>query len=349
VFDKSDVAGVIRSYLSSMSSCIDNTSVVFAVYTCAQQDVALEKLSKKLHERDRLFVMCSPDYASHVAALVGPLRVVVQPRLPGKPSMEALLLPRAEFDRTLRKWSTDNYAVLANQWARDTGFLQNGQRVVSLSETNLWNLDNVFVTPKWADVHFRGGNYCACDGEAFVLSYNAASKKTAQQLRDALDLARVVPVSSPGPLHADLEVAWVSKEVMLVNGGKDSIAAKLREHFRGVRVDVLPFRGHSMRNVGSCDVGLLKTQRDMYTPFFNFAQSVVTKHAIYVPQYDGEDIMLKEALKMYETAVGDSKPVIPVRVGNLPSNGGSLHCLTTQLEGNVAYEFLSHQLLRFVS
>jgi hypothetical protein len=343
------VASDIRAYLSSMSSRVEETSVLFAVYTCMQQDVALESLSKRLHPLDRLFVMCNPGHASHVASLIGLSRVVGQWRLPGQPSMETLLLPRAEFDRAQRKWSIDNYAVLANQWARDTGFLQNGDRVVSVSEANLWNLENVFASPKWSNAHFRGGNYCAWGDEAFLLAYSAGTRKTAEQLRDALGLARIIPIESPGPLHADLEVAWVSKHVMLVNGGKGSISASLRDHFPRVRTETLPFRGHVTTSVGVRDVGLLEDQRDKFVPFFNYAQSVITRHAVYVPEYDGDDAGLKDALKVYHAAVGDSKPVITVRVGDLPANGGSLHCLTTQLHGKVAYEFLAKQLLRFVS
>ncbi len=181
------------------------------------------------------------------------------------------------------------------------------------------------------------------------MSYNTGTRKTADQLRDALGLVRIVPVESSGPLHADLEVAWVSKQVMLVNGGKDSISANLREHFPSIHFATLPFRGHMTADLGIRDVGLLEDQRDKFVPFFNYAQSVVTRHAVYVPEYNGDDSGLKDALKVYHAALGDSKRVITVRVGDLPANGGSLHCLTTQLQGKVAYEFLSNQLLRFVS
>jgi hypothetical protein len=340
------VASDLRAYLSFMSTRVDETSVLFAVYTSTKQDVVLESLSKSLHPNDRLFVMCNPGHACHVAGLIGVSRVVWQPLLPGQPSMKVLLSPQAEFDRAHRQWSLDNYAVLANQWARDTGFLQNGDRVVSVSESNLWNLENVFTSPKWASVHFRGGNYCAWGEEAFMLSRD---KQTADQLRDSLGLARIVTIESSGPNHADLEVAWVSHRVMLVNGGKDSISASLQEHFPNVHLEMLPFRGHGVTSVGAHDVGLFDGQHEKFVPFFNYAQSVVTMHAVYVPEYNGDETGLKDALKHYHAALGDSKPVITVRVGELPRDGGSLHCLTTQLQGRVAYEFLLNQLLRFVS
>lgn len=152
-----EVIADAKSYLGMCASEVDNTSLILCVYGNGSQHKAFENLKKKLHPKDRIYFMCSPSRAKDLVNLVGTDSVIFHPSLPGVP-IKALMLPKEELAEFKRKWDEKHQDALRNQWTRDTGFFQTQDHVCSLAPVNLWNLDNCFPSPIWADKHFRGGN-----------------------------------------------------------------------------------------------------------------------------------------------------------------------------------------------
>ena len=59
-----------------------------------------------------------------VRSLVGAESAIAHPDYPNTPLMQMLMLPQQEFAKAKRAWDIENAEAIANQWARDTGFLQ---------------------------------------------------------------------------------------------------------------------------------------------------------------------------------------------------------------------------------
>ena len=153
-----EVVSDARAYLDMCASDVDSTSLILCVYGNHSQREAFRNLKTHLHPKDRLYVLGSPGQMGTVRDLVGAGSAVAHHDYPAVPYMQFVMLPKQESLKAKRAWDVENHEAISNQWARDTGFLQTKSGVCSVMKGNLWNIDNCFPTPAWADSDFRGGN-----------------------------------------------------------------------------------------------------------------------------------------------------------------------------------------------
>ena len=153
-----EVVADARAYLDMCASDVESASLILCVYGNPSQQEVFRNLKKHKHPKDRLYVMCSPCNMGTVRDLVGAESAVAHLEYPGNPFMQLLTLPQHELLEAKRAWYSEHVEVIANQWTRDTGFLQTQSGVCSVVKGNLWNVNNCFPTPAWADSDFRGGN-----------------------------------------------------------------------------------------------------------------------------------------------------------------------------------------------
>jgi agmatine deiminase len=131
--------------------------------------------------------------------------------------------------------------------------------------------------------------------------------------------------------HADGLVSWLAPNVVgiarLEEPHRSGISGSLREQLPGLRLVELPNApsGELWRGWQSCS-GI-------------YANSLVTDNAHYVPQFGLEDD--ERALAIY--AEHAARPVIAVETGDEVQLGGTIRCLTLELEGAVAEQVIGRR------
>ena len=150
--------------------------------------------------------------------------------------------------------------------------------------------------------------------------------------------------------HVDMFACWVSDEVLAVHGDSPaaiSVALAPLLH-DGVRLQMLPHdppSGWKTRfppTMSGGVVGGSDVKGFRWDPAGNYAQAIVTRNGVYVPQYGGEHAGADAAaLASYVEAVaGDGRTVLGVPWCSAVEGGGGLHCMTTQLDGVAAARLL---------
>jgi hypothetical protein len=127
-----------------------------------------------------------------------------------------------EIELLKTKYRKDMVKEVFSCWARDIGFVQNGEKVCSLSG-NRWNLAKAFPTPRWVVPNFEGGNFLLSGANAIIMEPNSRAMYSdwspgafVQQLKDffGVTLVVVLPMNHFAQCHADLVCCFVAKDVL---------------------------------------------------------------------------------------------------------------------------------------
>ena len=253
-------------------------------------------------------------------------------------------------------------------WARDVGFLQGGNTVFGL-EGCRWNIAGPARAPLFPPSPvglvppFGGGELQFSPNGQLALSISKGPSEVAEReaaLRASFpSLSSVIflPHHADYIPHLDMYACFVGDKVVAVHGQAnpqfeillDALLPFVRD--KGVRLLPLPHdppsgwrsRVPTAKNVycgvlGGSDIFGLR-----WDAAGNYIQSLVTRNAVYVPQYGGVHLQAdKVAMVNYRAAVEweeGGRKVVGVPWKAL-GGGGGLHCLTTQLEGEAAGRLL---------
>lgn len=131
--------------------------------------------------------------------------------------------------------------------------------------------------------------------------------------------------------HADGMVVWLSQVVLGVarfeEPARSRVLRALEQELPGVELVELPFQPTG----------------DMWEGWESaagvYVNALLTEHALYIPQFGLEaDALAERAYRLFS-----AKDVIPVRTGREVRLGGSIHCLTWELNGRDAELVLDSQ------
>lgn len=356
-----------------------NPSLLLASLYWGEQTSVLKGLVAALQPGDDLLLACTPGDFSAAIDAVGSERTIGCHALPeesafsmnqksvflsfsggGKKAAEEMLTTHEKSRLSLRH----------TLWARDVGFLQGGDTAYSL-EGCRWNLAGPEMEPLFPLLPpdllppFGGGEVVFSPSGKRALSISLGTHKDAARavaLRASfpeLSTIAFLPRHPDYMPHVDMIACWVSEEVLAVhedNAAALNVALAPLLH-DGVRLQLLPHdpppgwqtrmppTPHSRLGViGGSDVHGFRGD-----PAGNYVQAIVTRNAVYVPQYGGVHAGADAAaLASYVEAVaGDKRTVVGVPWNTKLEGGGGLHCLTTQLEGVPAARLLGALRDRF--
>jgi agmatine/peptidylarginine deiminase len=203
-------------------------------------------------------------------------------------------------------------------------------------------LDEASIPVRKVDLVLDGGNIVYNRaGDAIiterVLQDNPGRSREGirRQLLDEAGLARVAIVPE-GPRektgHADGLASWIAPDVIglgrMGEPFQSRISESLRAQLPGVTLVPVPHTPTGVCWQGWQSCGGI------------YANSLVTRNAHYVPQFGLEAD--SEAVAIYRRHA--DRPVIPVQTGSEVELGGTIRCLTMEVEGPIAERILG---LRF--
>jgi agmatine/peptidylarginine deiminase len=213
------------------------------------------------------------------------------------------------------------------------------------------------VNPSWFPL-LDGGNF-VCDGDTWIqLKYDedetAEEQQTTKQVTEAFGLRQQIslpPFPIGGCSHSDFVCCWLGHNVLAVNdfdNPSSGSPTNLREYGDAV-MHILDERLPSARRV-VLPYHHVTSPRPWFSwfrrggPTFNttgcYSQMIITPHAAYVPSFGLPDTD-NQAVQVVQEGMPGHQSVISVPVGQkLGEYGGGLHCMTTQLNGRPAFEFL---------
>lgn len=326
----------------------DSPSLILSTYFGPSCEETLRHWSQVLHPKDSLFVGCNPLDINFTAELVGPeftIALKMPSRLANTP--EIMFMSEKELSMRMEAHTREVEVSHYTPWARDTGFIQIGEKTVSLPH-NCWNINRTFSNSGLASV-FSGENTLLVGEDVIIKADTGVPLPIFLQEGGLFSQERIllnVPIHPYLSSHIDDFCLWLDPFTLLISDFKgqseidDQFDAEFnarisdmhrlleenkREPVRVIRIPYCPTwsKMRMRHNVGSYDLSGL------------YIQSVVTPFAIYVPQYEG-DLHLVDALALdaYKAAAKNNKPVIGVASGHMSRYfGGGLHSLTTQLSG----------------
>jgi len=140
----------------------------------------------------------------------------------------------------------------------------------------------------------------------------------------------IVPVENGDTTgHSDGMVMWVSHTKLLVNQYDEPFRSKvlspLKLSFPGVEIVEVPSYPSSVIYDG------------FYSAAGIYVNSIVTENAIYTPVFGKKEDM--EMLKLFQSHT--SKKVIPIYAAEIADLGGSVRCLSFQLQGELAKKLIT--------
>lgn len=206
-----------------------------------------------------------------------------------------------------------------------------------------WNTfaDRYDIQRVKSDYLLDGGNIVdnyhgkAITTSRFLTDNNLSYEQAKEELKSLLNCNQVAIVEpdEDGLAHSDGMVMWMDSTHLLVNdysafpSYRDSVIDELEYSFPNVNIIEMPVQWEEGDNPdwegfsSACGVHL---------------NSVLTKHYIYVPQFGNEyDNAILDTLNKYS-----SKEIIPVQADGVCAMGGSVRCLTWQLEGDNAIKLI---------
>lgn len=177
-----------------------------------------------------------------------------------------------------------------------------------------------------------GGNYVdnyagkAIVSERFLednnLSYEAGHQALSELMN--LDSLAIIPYDDEVMGHADGMLMWIEEDIIGVN--------KYDEPFRSSVIDELEFNFPGVEIVEfEADFELVEWKNFSSACGVNLNSLMTDKH-IYVPTFDSE----ADQVFIDELSLHTSKKIIPVPASKVCIMGGSVRCLSWQVQGNLA-------------
>ena len=353
-------------------------SLIIITYLTNHQLLAFKELKAKLHEKDTLLVGCNIYLRQQVAEVCGRESIVlisediplgfidsIGPFRAMKLSIEELQKLKSKHEKELQEQDF-------TMFQRDNGFLQVGDTVWTF-KGNRWNAFNTF--PNFSLPSIDGGNFVHNDHN-ILITMSTGDDMWKNQIEHSLRRQQLFPcfnftcmLTLPnlgnifGMAHADLCALWLNDNTICISQFMNlpymKHNSKIYKLFTAFARDCSEILSYVVNIAKIPCLGVTTNSSEDGRGLY--AQALVTKNAIYIPQYgqkidentaksmlarvkdeelktyESSDQAAKSAYEVAESKYGSGRPIIPIDSALLSCRSrGGLHCLTTQLCGKPA-------------